>query len=99
MSRRPMAAERPHRGGQHGRLRDAWPEVRALLHRHRASLAVGMLLMLLNRVAGLVLPGTSKFLIDDVLGQGRMDLLLPLAGVAALATSSRPAPASAWPRW
>jgi ABC-type multidrug transport system fused ATPase/permease subunit len=42
--------------------------------------------MVLNRVAGLVLPGTSKFLIDDVLGQGRMDLLLPLAGVAALAT-------------
>jgi ABC-type multidrug transport system fused ATPase/permease subunit len=68
------------------RLRDAWPEVRALLHRHRASLAVGVLLMLLNRVAGLILPGTSKFLIDDVLGQGRMDLLLPLAGVAALAT-------------
>jgi ABC-type multidrug transport system fused ATPase/permease subunit len=68
------------------RLRDAWPEVRALLYRHRASLAIGMGLMILNRVAGLVLPGTSKFLIDDVLGQGRMELLLPLAGVAALAT-------------
>jgi ABC-type multidrug transport system fused ATPase/permease subunit len=68
------------------RFRDAWPEVRALLHRHRLSLALGMGLMLLNRVAGLVLPGTSKFLIDNVLGQGRMDLLLPLAGVAALAT-------------
>ncbi len=45
-----------------------------------------MVLMVFNRAAGLVLPGTSKFLIDDVLGQGRMDLLLPLAGVAALAT-------------
>jgi ABC-type multidrug transport system fused ATPase/permease subunit len=68
------------------RFRDAWPEVRALLYRHRGALSIGMLLMLLNRAAGLVLPGTSKFLIDDVLGQGRMDMLLPLAGVAALAT-------------
>jgi ABC-type multidrug transport system fused ATPase/permease subunit len=68
------------------RFRDAWPEVRALLHRHRGPLAIGMVLMLFNRAAGLVLPGTSKFLIDDVLGQGRMDMLLPLAGIAALAT-------------
>jgi ABC-type multidrug transport system fused ATPase/permease subunit len=68
------------------RFRDAWPEVRALLRRHRVSLSIGMLLMVLNRAAGLVLPGSSKFLIDDVLGAGRMDLLLPLAGLAALAT-------------
>jgi ABC-type multidrug transport system fused ATPase/permease subunit len=68
------------------RFRDAWPEVRALLRRHRLPLVVGMGLMLLNRAAGLVLPGTSKFLIDDVLVQGRMELLLPLAGAVALAT-------------
>jgi ABC-type multidrug transport system fused ATPase/permease subunit len=68
------------------RFRDAWPEVRALLYRHRVSLGIGMVLMVFNRAAGLVLPWTTKFLIDDVLGAGRMDLLLPLAGVAALAT-------------
>jgi ABC-type multidrug transport system fused ATPase/permease subunit len=68
------------------RFRDAWPEVRALLYRHRVSLGIGMVLMVFSRAAGLVLPWTTKFLIDDVLGQGRMDLLLPLAGVAALAT-------------
>ncbi|HUH11673.1 MAG TPA: ABC transporter ATP-binding protein [Longimicrobiales bacterium] len=68
------------------RFRDAWPEVKRLLHRHRRSLALGLVLMLFNRVAGLVLPGTTKFLIDDVVGQGNMGLLLPLAGVAALAT-------------
>jgi ABC-type multidrug transport system fused ATPase/permease subunit len=67
------------------RFRDAWPEVRRLLVRHRRSLAIGMVLMVFNRAAGLVLPGTSKFLIDDVLQQGRMGLLLPLAGIAALA--------------
>jgi subfamily B ATP-binding cassette protein MsbA len=42
--------------------------------------------MLVNRLAGLVLPATSKFLIDDVIGQGRADLLVPLALAAAAAT-------------
>jgi ABC-type multidrug transport system fused ATPase/permease subunit len=42
--------------------------------------------MLVNRLAGLVLPATSKFLIDDVIGRGRADLLMPLAGAAAAAT-------------
>ncbi len=72
--------------GRSARFRDAWPEVRRLLHRHRRSLALGLVLMLFNRVAGLVLPGTTKFLIDDVVGQGNTALLLPLAGAAALAT-------------
>jgi ABC-type multidrug transport system fused ATPase/permease subunit len=65
---------------------DAWPEVRRLLWRHRKPLAIGLLLMLLNRGAGLVLPGSSKWLIDEVLVAGRMDLLLPLAAAAGLAT-------------
>ncbi len=42
--------------------------------------------MLVNRLAGLVLPTTSKFLIDDVIGRGRADLLIPLASAAAAAT-------------
>ncbi len=42
--------------------------------------------MLVNRVAGLVLPASSKFLIDDVIGRGRADLLMPLAFAAGAAT-------------
>src|SRR5687767_10100181 len=42
--------------------------------------------MLVNRLAGLVLPATSKFLIDDVIGKGRADLLMPLAFAAGGAT-------------
>jgi ABC-type multidrug transport system fused ATPase/permease subunit len=68
------------------RFRDAWPEVRALLWRHRGPLAIGMVLMLVNRAAGLVLPGSSKWLIDEVLVAGRMELLVPLALAAGLAT-------------
>jgi subfamily B ATP-binding cassette protein MsbA len=42
--------------------------------------------MIPNRLAGLVLPASSKFLIDDVIGQGRAGLLWPLAAVVGLAT-------------
>jgi ABC-type multidrug transport system fused ATPase/permease subunit len=61
-------------------------EARELLWRHRRTLALGFSLMLVNRAAGFVLPASSKFLIDDVLGEGRGDLLLPLAGAVAVAT-------------
>jgi subfamily B ATP-binding cassette protein MsbA len=42
--------------------------------------------MLISRAAGLVLPATTKFLIDDVLGQRNLHLLLPLAFGAGFAT-------------
>ena len=63
----------------------AWAEARDLVWRHRRSLSVGLALMLVNRLAGLVLPASSKYLIDDVLARSRVDLLLPLAGAAAAA--------------
>ena len=50
-------------------------------------MAIGALVMIVNRAAGLVLPGSSKFLIDDVIGGGQAELLVPLAlavGAAAL---------------
>lgn len=77
----------------------AWGEARALIWRYRHRLALGMVLMLINRVAGLVLPATSKFLIDHVLvpvnATGFWANLLPtdrheqlwyLAGAAVVAT-------------
>jgi subfamily B ATP-binding cassette protein MsbA len=67
-------------------LRNAWQEARQLVWHHRKRLALGLLLMLVSRLAGLVLPASSKFLIDDVIGNGRRDLLMPLALAAAAAT-------------
>src|SRR3954462_2310257 len=64
----------------------AWKEARELIAEHRASLTLGLGLMVINRFSGIVLPYTSKYLIDDVIGKHRADLLLPLAGIAALAT-------------
>ena len=57
----------------------AWPEARALIWKHRRSLAIGLALMLVNRLAGLVLPASSKYLIDDVLGKQQLAMLVPLA--------------------
>ena len=64
----------------------AWKETRALLSARKGRLAVGMALMLVNRATGLILPATSKWLIDDVVGQGRAELLQPLALIAGIAT-------------
>ena len=64
----------------------AWRETRELMARHKRSLAIGFSLMLVNRLAGLVLPASSKFLIDDVIGKQRGDMLLPLALAALGAT-------------
>ncbi|HEX6991737.1 MAG TPA: ABC transporter ATP-binding protein, partial [Gemmatimonadales bacterium] len=64
----------------------AWREARALIWTYRSRLALGFALMLVNRLAGFVLPASSKILIDKVLGEHRPDLLIPLALAAAGAT-------------
>jgi ABC-type multidrug transport system fused ATPase/permease subunit len=64
----------------------AWEEARALIWTHRKRLALGLSLMVINRLAGLVLPATTKYFVDDVIGQGRWDLLPQLAMAAGGAT-------------
>jgi subfamily B ATP-binding cassette protein MsbA len=65
---------------------NAWREARALIWRHRRRLGIGLLLMLVNRLAGLILPASSKYLIDHVIGQRRADLLPVIAAAAGAAT-------------
>jgi len=64
----------------------AWKEARQLISEHRSSLAIGLALMVVNRLSGLVLPWTSKFLIDDVIGKHHAQMLTPLAAIAIAAT-------------
>jgi ABC-type multidrug transport system fused ATPase/permease subunit len=64
----------------------AWPEARQLLWRHRYRLLLGLVMMLTSRGAGLVLPSMSRYVIDEVIPNGRGDQLLLLAGVGLVAT-------------
>jgi ABC-type multidrug transport system fused ATPase/permease subunit len=64
----------------------AWKEAKAIILARRGRLSLGLALMMVNRLTGLVLPASSKFLIDDVIGKGRADLLMPLAMAAGAAT-------------
>jgi ABC-type multidrug transport system fused ATPase/permease subunit len=64
----------------------AWAEARALIWEHRRSVSIGLALMLISRAAGFVLPASTKWLIDEVIGKHRVDLLMPLALAAGAAT-------------
>ena len=58
-------------------LRHAFTEI---IWPRRKLVAVGLFLVVLNRLSGLVLPYSTKYLVDDVLGQSQFDLLYPLLG-------------------
>jgi subfamily B ATP-binding cassette protein MsbA len=69
------------------RLRDLLPDLWALVRPRARVLGVGLVLIAINRVAGLVLPASTQYLIDDVIGKGRANLLLPLIGGVVAATA------------
>ena len=68
------------------RLKAVWPEVWKLMRPRRGLLALGFLLMVINKVAGFVLPYSSKFLIDDVVGKHHVGLLPVLVMSVLVAT-------------
>ena len=68
------------------RLRELMPDIVALVRPRRAILGLGLVLMVINRVAGLVLPTSTKYLIDDVIGKRQTEMLGPLLGGVVLAT-------------
>jgi subfamily B ATP-binding cassette protein MsbA len=57
-----------------------------LVKAHKARLALGLGLMMINRLCGLVLPGTTKYLLDDVIGKGHREMLMLLILAAGAAT-------------
>ena len=65
---------------------NAWREARELVWQHRGRLMLALGLMLVNRLAGLVLPASSKYLIDHVIGERRVELLGTIAVAAGAAT-------------
>src|SRR5919107_2663366 len=67
-------------------LSQAWRDARELIWAHRSRLALGMALMIVNRLVGLVLPASSKYLIDEVIVKHRSELLTTIALAAGGAT-------------
>ncbi len=53
------------------RLSEVWREAKYLVWTHRRRLTLGMALMLVNRGSSFVLPASSKFVVDSVLGSGQ----------------------------
>src|SRR6202171_804754 len=56
----------------------ALPDVWALIKPRRGLLALGFVLMAVNRVAGLVLPLSTKSFVDSVVGKKQLHLLTPI---------------------
>ena len=65
--------------------KNAWknlPDVWALMKPRRGLLALGFVLMAINRLAGLVLPASTKYLVDNVISKRQIQMLTPIvAGV------------------
>ncbi|MGC2111290.1 MAG: ABC transporter ATP-binding protein [Candidatus Korobacteraceae bacterium] len=61
-------------------------EIWRLIRPRRAVILAGLLLMMINRVSGLVLPASIKYLVDGVIIQRRLTLLYPIIGIVLLAT-------------
>ncbi len=60
------------------RLRDLWPDIWVLVRPRRGLLLLGFVLIVISRVCGLVLPYSTKFLIDNVVAKRQVYLLTPL---------------------
>src|SRR5438309_9428172 len=65
--------------------KNAWknlPDVWALIKPRRGLLALGFVLMAINRLSGLVLPASTKYLMNNVISNRQIQMLTPIvAGV------------------
>src|SRR5437016_1223873 len=73
-------------GSPRPKLRAVWPLVWELIQPRRGLLALGFVLMVINRVASLVLPYSTRFLIDSVIIKRHTQLLKPLVLAVLVAT-------------
>src|SRR5947209_8602172 len=81
----PTNPEKPKKTGKE-KLRTAWPLIKEMIAPRKGLLAIGFVLMAINRVAGLVLPASTKWLINNVMVKHQGQLLLPIVGAVVIAT-------------
>ncbi|MGA2434297.1 MAG: ABC transporter ATP-binding protein [Bryobacteraceae bacterium] len=68
-------------------LRSILPEVWELVKPRRWTLALGLALIGISRAAGLVLPASTKYILDDVIGKRDVKMLAPLVVAVLVATA------------
>ncbi len=67
-------------------LRGAWPLLKQLVRPRRKLLALGFAIMMINRLCAMVLPVSTKFLVDNIINKHQKQLLGPLVGAVFVAT-------------
>jgi subfamily B ATP-binding cassette protein MsbA len=68
------------------RLRAILRDAGDIIWRSRRRLLIGIPLLLINRAGGLVLPATTKYFIDDVIGKHDVQMLWKLVMISAAAS-------------
>src|SRR2546428_6980294 len=71
----------PKSPGKSEKRKNAWkslPDVWALIKPRRGLLAAGFVLMAINRAAGLILPVSTKYFVDNVVLHRQVQLLTPI---------------------
>lgn len=89
LTRRPEMPKSPNN------WKAVWPDIKELIRPRRGQLALGLVLIVFSRVAGLVLPASTKYLVDDVLVNRRTEMLEPII-LAVLAATAVQAGSSFW---
>lgn len=67
--------------------KEVWPDIRDLVYPRRRQLLLGLVLIVISRSAGLVLPASTKYLVDDVLVKRQAELLTPIILAVLAATA------------
>ncbi len=84
---KPAAAAPPAKKGPNTPLWRLIPEVWPLIRPAPLVIVGGFGLMVINRLAGLVLPFLTKYFVDDVLTKRQMNLLVPIVATVFVATA------------
>src|SRR3954471_21560311 len=85
-SAKDAAAAAKKKGLSSEKLKTLWPDIWAMVRPRKWLMLLGLVLMAINRIAGLVLPWSTKSLIDDVINKHQQQKLAPIITAVIIAT-------------
>ena len=63
-----------------GKFSSSWAEAKGIMWSHRKRIGLGLVLVIINRLSGFVAPGSTKYLVDNILAPGAHTK--PLLGIS-----------------